>query len=115
MPLSQRKQTEGERVKAWKKKNPDMVYNQRRRRRTRILAERRASDPTGELNYGDIDGVDKPYPDYPDSSEMAPAPREPEGIPDPPEFVAELEREHKRRILENCRRQLEMKNPPQRS
>jgi hypothetical protein len=49
---------------------------------------------------------------------MAPAPAraEPEGIPDPPEFVAELEREHKRRMLEKFRKELEQtKNPPQRS
>ena len=108
MPFGQKqKQTEAERVAAWKKKNPEKVANQRHRKVVRRKAAERAADPTGELNYGPLEGVDEPYPD---SSEMNPPPQpkkpEPLGIEDPPDFVEELEREHKRRILENFRKQL---------
>lgn len=113
----QKKQTEAQRVKAWKKKNPDKVYNQRRRRRGRIMAEKRAQDPTGELNYGPIDGVDTAYAD-PDSSEMPPAPPppkppEPEGIEEPLEFLEELRREEKRLTLARLRAELDKIPPPE--
>lgn len=103
----QKKRTEAERVKAWKHKNPDKVRNQGQRKRQRERAERRAQDPTGELNYGPIDGVDAPYND-PDSSEMPPAPPPPKpvGIPDPPEFVQEMTREEKRLALERLRAEI---------
>lgn len=100
-----KKRTEAERVKIWKKKNPDKVHGQQQRKRARERAERRAQDPTGELFYGPIEGVDEPYPD---SSEMPPVPKpEPTpGIPDPEDFVAELSREEKRLTLERLRAEL---------
>lgn len=106
-----KKETEAQRVKRWKKKNPDKVHNQLRRRRGRILAERRAQDPTGELDYGPIDGVDAPYRD-PDSSEMPPAPPPvkpppPPGIPDPPELIEEMTREEKRITLAKLRAEID--------
>lgn len=113
MPFGQKqKQTEGERVRAWKEKNPDKVANQRHRRKLRDKAAERAADPTGELNYGPIEGVDAPYPD---ASENPKQEAPPPGIEEPPDFLEELDREHKRRILERFRKELEGGGPPQRS
>lgn len=104
MPFGQHKPTEAERVKAWKHKNPEKVLNQGKRRRSRARAEKRALDPTGELNYGDVDGVDAPYPDEVEKPKVL---EEPLGIEEPLDFTEELEREQKRLTLERLRAELQ--------
>lgn len=104
MPFGQPpKPTEAERVKAWKHKNPDKVLNQRRRKRERARAERRAQDPTGELDYGDVDGVDQPYPEKPEVPKVLEAPI---GIEEPADFLEELKREEKRMTLQRLREEV---------
>lgn len=110
MRPSQIKETEAERVARWKAKNPDKVRGQNKRKRLRKAAEKRAADPTGELAYGPIEGVDAPYPD---SSEMPPAPPPPKptGIEEPPDFIEEVKRENKRARLEALRAEVAMIQP----
>lgn len=53
-----------ERTRSWKKKNPHSVRLQRHRRKVRIIKAGEkviAKDPTGELEYSGIEGIDEPY------------------------------------------------------
>lgn len=144
----QRRDRNRQRVRDWKLTHPHEVKLQKKRYKHKAAQKRKDSpppaakkDPTGELEYSPLDGIDIPYAESPadngplphradagsrpgagrpapgiddplgcldplaesESPQMAPGP----GIPEPADFLEDLEAEHKRAMLAHLRGELE--------